>query len=486
MEEKNDKLLKGLASGGEEGGGPLFAIFRPAPAPAPVPAPPPAPFKAPVPPEKPPPPPPPSQDREMIDYLKVKMTELESKLRESQEKGLAFAYELKGREEARKESRREMEEFLAEVKRQQVESETERSRGLELEKSRTRIEALELKIMELSVPRVEAPPPHAPAGEIEKLQAGLKAELSGDFELLGAKLADKFKKETLELLAARLARLDAESVRDLEELAKLRISLKEEIAEGFELLGGKLTEKILAEAMGPLAGRLDAESAAREKGLRDMRELAGSMADKVSSLENAFSKKIADMETLFAGFSLQMTAAVQAVGEKNEELRALAGTSFKGIEKVEAAMADEFGKMVSTGEEFRSGLRDVSAGMEASRKETLIIVEGLKRALEAGGAQAADSVAGRLVSNSAPYDLGFIIACFDNLEKVFCAAEETLARTSADARKSAGSPGADAAFIAHRQAAMLDSAVRDLGLALEVFRGVRQEALKPIKKILGA
>jgi len=480
MNEENDKSLKGLAGSGEEGGGPLFAIFRPAPAPAPVPAPPPAP-PAPIPPEKPPPPP--SQDREIIDYLKARMTEMESKLRESQEKGLAFAYELKGREEARKESRREMEEFLAAVKRQQAESETERSRGLELEKARARIEALEFKIMELSVPRAEAPPPHAPAGGIEKLQAGLKAELSADFELHGAKLADKFKKETLEPLAARL---DAESARDLEELVKLRISLKKEISEGFELLGGKLTEKILAEAVGPLAGRLEAENAAREKDLCDMRLLSDSIAGKVSRLENAFSEKLSDMETLYAGFSSQMAAAVQAAEKNNEELRVLSVTSFKGIEKVEAAMADEFGKMVSSGEEFRSSLRDVSAGMEASRKETLGIVEDLKRALAAGGAQAADSAAGRLVSNSAPYELGFITACFDNLEKAFCAAYETLARTSADARKSAGSPGADAAFIAHRQTAFLDSATRDLGLALEVFRGVKQEALKPIKKVLGA
>ena len=109
--------MKGLSGeGGEEGGLPLFAIFRAAPAPAPVPAPPPESLKAPAPPEKPPPPPP--QDREMLDYLKAKINDMEAKLRESQEKGLAFAYELKGREEARKESRREMEEFLAEVKRQ--------------------------------------------------------------------------------------------------------------------------------------------------------------------------------------------------------------------------------------------------------------------------------------------------------------------------------------------------------------------------------
>ena len=443
----------------------------------------------------------------MLDYLKAKINDMEAKLRESQEKGLAFAYELKGREEARKESRREMEEFLAEVKRQQAESEAERSRGLELEKARTRIEALELKIMEFSAPRPEMPVPPKPgfhsasrgmeqdnssltplsgversdtiqrsdrppgpqetqlrAAEMEKLRAASKEDLAAEFELLGAKLADKILKETMELRAAS----------------------REDLAAEFELLGAKLTDKILKETMEPLTARLAAESAARKKDLRDMRELAGSMADKVSSLENAFSKKLSGMETLFAGFSSQMASAAQAAADKNEEFRALAGTSFEGIAKAEAAMATESAKLISANEEFRSSLRDVSAGMEASRKETVGIVEDLKRALVAGGAQAADSAAGRLVSNSAPYDLGFITACFDNLEKALCAVVETLARTGTDARESADHPGADAVFVARRHAAILDSAARDLGLALEVFRGVRQEALKPIKKILGA
>ena len=114
----------------------------------------------------------------------------------SQEKGLAFAYELKGREEARKESRREMEEFLAAVKRQQAESETERARGLELEKARTRIEALELKIMEFSASRPElpvGPKPEPPgpqetqlrAAQMEKLRAASREDLAAEFKLLG-------------------------------------------------------------------------------------------------------------------------------------------------------------------------------------------------------------------------------------------------------------------------------------------------------------
>jgi len=484
MKEGNDKSLKGLAGGGEVEGGPLFAVFRPTPAPAPVPAPPPAPLKAPAPPEKPPPPPP-SQDREMIDYLKTKMTELESKLRESQEKGLAFAYELKGREEARKESRREMEEFLAVVKRQQADSETERSRGLELEKARARIEALELKIMEFSASRPGSS--SVPNGTGQYSSSSMP--LSGDKLPVGPKpgWSPPAADDSSAPPGPQETQLREEARRESRrEMEKLRAASKEDLAAEFELLGAKLAEKILKETMEPLTARLAAESAAREKGLRDMRELAGSMADKVSGLENAFSKKLADMETLSAGFSSQMASAVQAAADKNEEFRALAGTSFERISGQAACMAAEVSKMVSAGEEFRASLRDVSAGMEASRKETLGIVEGLKRALKAGGAQAADSAAGRLVSDSAPYNLGFITACFDNLEKAFCAAQDSLARTGADAREAADHPGANAAFIARRQAAMLDSAARDLGSALEVFRGIRQEALKPIKKILGA
>jgi hypothetical protein len=246
----------------------------------------------------------------MLDYLKQKINELEKKLIESQEKGLAFAYEVKGREEARKESRREMEEFLAEVKRQQAESEYERSRGLELEKARGRIEALELKIMEFSAPKPEPPvppKPEIPAEEFDRLKAGLKAEL-----------------------------------------------------------------------------------------------------------------------------------------------------------------AAEFGKMALAVEESRSGM-----------------VEALKRALQSGGVDAADAEARRLAEAAGPYNLGFITACFDNLERSFCAAAETLVRAGAAARQAAGSPAAEAAT-ARRHAAILDAAARDMGAALAVFRGVRQEALEPIKKILGS
>ncbi len=211
MEDRDDKLSKGLSGEGEGEGSSLFSVFRSVPVPAPVP--PPAP-KAAAPlknqsdrdninldaktsgvdsmpreagPKRPVPPPPPSQDRELLNYLKQKINEMEGKLRESQEKGLAFAYELKGREEARKESRREMTEFLAEVKKQQAESESERAHGLELEKARARIEALELKLMEFSAPRPEPPAPPQPAisvEEFERMKAGLKAELAAGLEIL--------------------------------------------------------------------------------------------------------------------------------------------------------------------------------------------------------------------------------------------------------------------------------------------------------------
>ncbi|MEI7482325.1 MAG: hypothetical protein WCK75_08240 [Elusimicrobiota bacterium] len=213
MEELNDKSPEDLAGEGEGEDNLRSAAFHSVPVPAPVPPSPAAPkttaplknpadrgninsdtrfsgiesmpreagLKRPV------PPPPPSQDRELLNYLKHKINELEGKLRESQEKGLAFAYELKGREEARKESRREMTEFLAEVKKQQAESESERAHGLEMEKARARIEALELKIMEFSAPRPEPPVPPQPAisvEEFERMKAGLKAELAVGLEIL--------------------------------------------------------------------------------------------------------------------------------------------------------------------------------------------------------------------------------------------------------------------------------------------------------------
>lgn len=378
----------------------------------------------------------PPQDRELLDYMKQKINELEKKLIESQEKGLAFAYEVKGREEARKESRHEMEAFLTEVKRQKAESETERSRGLELEKARGRIEALELKILEFSAPRPEPPAPLKPenlAEEIGKLKNRLDAESSArgkdnnGLRLLAGNIAGKvssMESDFSKRLAELRAGLDAES------------SAREKENDGLRLLAGDFSER-LAE----LKAGLDTESSARGKDASDLQMLASAIADKVSYMEIAFLKRFAELE---------------------------------------APIGAEFGKMALAMEEFRAGLSAIASGLEISRTGASWIVEDLKQTLRTAGADT--TIARRF---AAGYNLGFMIACFSNLEKAFCAGAETLGRAGSAARQAAGAPGTEAALIARRQADILDSAARDFSSALEIFRGVRQEALKPIKKILG-
>ena len=547
MKGDNDKLLESPGGGAPEEGESLFSMFRPRPAPVPAPAPTapaqqapppassPAPMAAPVSLERPPArvpedldakisaiekrleeaalrkPAPPAQDREMLEYLKSRVNEMEGTLRESQEKGLAFAYEVKGRDEARKESRREMEEFLAEVKRQQAESEAERSRGLELEKARARIEALELKILEFSKAKAEPPPPpQIPAEEMEKLKASLAEQQAAGFEALGSALAGKITTETLERQAAGFEALGSAltekiTTETLERQAacfealgsdlagKLAKETQEQIAAGCEAFGIGLTEKIAKETLEPLACRLDAESAAREQDKYDLRLLANNISDKASSLDASFSKKFAEMDALFAGFSSQLKgvmeagdAAREASGKNISELRAAAGASFDRLSGLETSMASEFARLAASMEEFRSGLREVSAGIAAKRAETAGIVEGFKRVLEAGGASSANEAARRLVEASGPYDYGFITACFNNLEKAFASASDGLARSGDAVREAAELPAAQAVQAARRQAAIMDSAARDLAAALEVFRGIKQEALKPIKKVLGA
>lgn len=167
MAGENDKLINGSDAAGGEEITPLFSAFRPKPRPAPARA---ETSSKPASQEKPAVPPLETRlaglekklqeaaeredargpEKQMLDYLKVKTAELEEKLRDSQKKAMEFAYELKGREDARKESHREMEEFLAAVKHQQSAAETERLRALELERSRQRIEALEQKLVEIS------------------------------------------------------------------------------------------------------------------------------------------------------------------------------------------------------------------------------------------------------------------------------------------------------------------------------------------------
>jgi hypothetical protein len=253
----------------------------------------------------------------------------------------------------------------------------------------------------------------------------------------------------------------------------------------FEELGRGLVEKAVKGALEPLAARLAAENSLREVDMREICCLSQGMTSKAAAVEEAFSKKLAELETMFSGFSAPMNEAVAAAGRENKELRALAGTSFERISRLEAAMKGEFEQMASANEKFCAAVREMSVNMEASRKETSAMAEGLKQALQAGGGEAADAAARRLAQASGPYNLGFITACFDNLEKAFCSASDTLARAGAEARQAACEPGAAPALIAARQGAVIEAAARDLASAVAVFKGVRKEALGPIKKILG-
>jgi hypothetical protein len=408
--------LPGGTAGAEEEVTPLFAAFKPKPKPAPRPVPAPAPAPAPANTEAPLPAPKPRQEpekpqaspamearlaelekkllekaapapeKEALEYLKAKVGELEAKLRESQEKGLAFAFELKGREESRKESRREMEELLATMKQQQSAGETERLRLEEIGKSRARIEALEKRLLDLA----------ADAGTPKQ---------------------DPAQQERLEALAARLASLES--------------------------------------AVAAQAERFSADSKVfEEKSARYMNATAERMRNE---LVEVLVIKLREFR------SMLLEEAARGMDERMRQIP-------DRIDKSSSAMAEALAARLAELREAAALLSDTAVSASVGGDKAF---EWVKETLEKKGRTAVDYAAGA-------YDIGFIQASLDNLEKSLASALETVSRTSQAAEETALPPETRA----RRGATALAEAMKRLGDALDNFRHMRFEITKKIRKTL--
>ncbi len=134
----------------------------------------------------PPPPPPPPPPSPVAPVVLQKITEMENRLKDFQEKFLLGAAQVKNVEESRISGRREIEELLKVVRDQQKYSELDRQMHDQLEKAWARVEEMEKRMMEVysaaakkpPEPQVQGASPAEIAAEVLKaVDAGLEARL---------------------------------------------------------------------------------------------------------------------------------------------------------------------------------------------------------------------------------------------------------------------------------------------------------------------
>ena len=147
----------------------------------------------------PPPPPPPSP---AIPAVISKITEMENRFKEFQEKFLIGAAQMKNIEESKISARREIEELLKVVREQQKYSELDRQMHDQLEKAWGRVEELEKRMMEVYAAAVTRPPEVAvPVVAPEKIAAevmkAVEVGLAARFKALEDKLQEVARKDVV-------------------------------------------------------------------------------------------------------------------------------------------------------------------------------------------------------------------------------------------------------------------------------------------------
>ncbi|OGR62842.1 MAG: hypothetical protein A2X31_06950 [Elusimicrobia bacterium GWB2_63_22] len=138
--------------------------------------------------QAPPPPPPPSP---LAPAMLAKMTEMENRLKEFQEKFVMGTAQMKNIEESKIGARREIEELLKAVREQQKYTELDRQMHDQLEKAWSRVEEMEKRLMEVYASAAKKEEgPRAPNLTAEEVAAGaaraVEAALAGRLKALEA------------------------------------------------------------------------------------------------------------------------------------------------------------------------------------------------------------------------------------------------------------------------------------------------------------
>lgn len=176
------------------------------------------------------PPPPPQPAPGLAPAMLSKMTEMEDRLKDFQEKFLLGAARMKNVEESRVSGRREIEELLKIVREQQKYSELDRQMHDQLEKAWVRVEEMEKRMMDVYTAAAKKPaePPARGASPAEIAAEVLKAVNAGLEERL--KLLETFLENAAARTEAALAAVKKPAELAAEVLNALDTRLEERLA----------------------------------------------------------------------------------------------------------------------------------------------------------------------------------------------------------------------------------------------------------------
>ncbi len=378
--------------------------------------------------------PPPPQPSPAIPEVLSKITEMEARFGEFQEKFLMGAAQMKNIEESKNGARREIEELLKVVREQQKYTELDRQMHDQLQKAWTRVEELEKRMMDVYVSAAGKPAePAAPVFSQEKFESelrkavdtGLEARFKGlEDRLLEAAQRQAGAPRTVEAVAvavaasleARFQRLTDEAFKASSERAawtealrgaqeELRSEALEAVRQGFSEAGGVFVRHIDAASLEG-KDRLDTMARLMAERLDQLGAASRENAVKVETLgaqlraENE--RSMAELSAAVAGLERNVQAgirdaAAEAAGQNAAEMRRIReacsisasnavvlGRAEKGLSELEgrlSAMLDSIRKFIKTLEPVKlDSLLGVSGAIvRRSFEDVKTLADGLEK-----------------------------------------------------------------------------------------------------------
>lgn len=335
------------------------------------------------------------------EKLQARIAELESRLREFQERALSVVVSSKNIEETKAATRKEIEELLKVVREQQKYSEMDRQIHEQLEKSWHRVEELEKRLMDFYSGLAKNPAqPQFPMADLEKI--------------LGAVL-DRKLTEICSLVEARIKQAELSSGGRLEEFVRKAKELFDHMEESLA------RQAAVTASRSEDYQRLHAEAELRRSA--ETEKLASVFGDQVEALRKELSDTGLRLAANYEDFSVKMETSTAGISGHLDALRKemaraelmLIGnySDFKGKAEEQAAGIKRLEGIVSGFFERQYGLisekvsflaartvsRDELDGMVGALRDTLMKhLSAEAGALRSGEEERYSALSGRTVS----------------------------------------------------------------------------------------
>jgi hypothetical protein len=358
----------------------------------------------------PPPPPPPSP---LAPAVLEKMTEMETRLKEFQEKFLSGAVQMKNVEESKIGARREIEELLKVVREQQKYSELDRQMHDQLERAWLRVEEMEKRLMEFYGTVVKKPvesvSPSALAAEVYKITEARMEErlkpLEDGLRLISEKLdaAPAVSRGVETKVSSLAADVDARLLAFSSEVRQLSVNA---------FAGKERLEDIVTEIKGGLDSFVRSSfGEISEAMLRHMDAAALEDRERMDALSKLLINHLDDHSSVVRGTAARLDELAVRFKADNEAARAVVeGSVREAMEKMAAGMAEggreqlrKITAACSLSAENLSAMSGISAcvsGIEGILSGVTAELRAFKRGLEGVNLEGVLGVSGAMLRRS--------------------------------------------------------------------------------------